>query len=116
MSVCAWCGGPWDHSVALAPDAYLLLCLSCLPEVAAILAEPVQLPGRNDSCPECLENGITIKMKKCKEHNDDVYPISVEGDGPELAHCDERPIQEEARNDGATDGEGNKVDEIKELQ
>jgi hypothetical protein len=24
---------------------------------------------RNDSCPFCKENGIEIKWKKCKEHN-----------------------------------------------
>jgi hypothetical protein len=87
-----------------------------LPEVAAVLAEPVQLPGRNDSCPECLENGITIKMKKCKEHNDGIYQIGVEGAGPEPTQCDERPVQKEARNDGAADGEGNKKDKTEELQ
>jgi len=25
--------------------------------------------GRNDPCPYCLENGVTIKWKKCKVHN-----------------------------------------------
>ena len=25
--------------------------------------------GRNEPCPECLKNGITIKWKKCSEHN-----------------------------------------------
>ena len=103
MSVCAWCGGPWDSTVPLGSDAYLLVCLSCLPEVAAVLAEPVQLPGRNDPCPECLENGITINLKKCKEHNDEQISESLEGSQLELPQHDERTEQKEACNDGAAD-------------
>jgi hypothetical protein len=25
--------------------------------------------GRNDPCPYCLKNGVTVKFKKCKIHN-----------------------------------------------
>ena len=90
MSGCAWCGGPHYLVLPLGSDASVAICEACRPELLSVLAEPVHMPGRNSPCPECLENGITIKLKKCKEHNDEQISESLEGGQLELPQHDER--------------------------
>jgi len=107
MASCVWCDRPYVRTLKLG-DVTVCVCDVCAAQVAAVLAEPVQLPGRNDSCPECLENGVNVKMKKCKEHNDveTGLQLTMEEDGNQRSCCDVRVETEAGAADGTANAEG----------
>jgi hypothetical protein len=121
MASCAMCGDARYQILALTPDVSVCVCEACKPELLALMIEPVQLPGRNSPCPECLENGVNVKMKKCRLHNDTgqgdsnvTIPQCVERVRSELTCSDERHSEkEEGSYNGSADGEGAAQNETK---